>query len=312
MTTRSSAVQPGSGGFLDHVRSVLPTLTASELRVARCLLSAEPTTGLGSSASLAAAAGVSGPTVTRFVKKLGYSDHAAFQQALRSDIDARMVSPVDTLSGGLPDGGERSPRGLAAYGDKMAALVRATTALVAAHEFDASCELLADVRHPVLTAGGWTTVVASRHLAAQLQQVRPGVTPVAESFQDVSASIADRGPRPTAVLFDLRRYEERTIALARALDDQGARVVLVTDHWMSPAARHADFVLPVEVDAGQAFDSLLGALAITEALVDRTAQLLGDAALARIQSYNAFSMTMAPRWDPHDGDESPSGQDTRP
>ena len=311
MTTRTSRGHAGTDGFLDHVRSVLPVLTASELRVARCLLNREPTAGLGSSASLAAEAGVSGPTVTRFVKKLGFSDHAAFQRALRSDIDARMVSPVDTVRGGLPPEGEHPPRGLAAYGDRMAALVRATTELVSAHEFEESCALLADVKHPVLTAGGWNTVVAARHLAAQLQQVRPAVAPVAESFNDVSASIADRGPRPTAVLFDLRRYEERTIALARALHDQAARVVLLTDHWMSPAARPADFVLPVAVEGGQAFDSLLGALAITEALVDRTAQLLGDAALTRIQNYNSFSMMVAPRWEPDDPDQASDQQEPR-
>lgn len=284
----------GSDRLTDRLHGALPNLTGAELKVARRLLNHEPTAGLRSSAELATVAGVSGPTVTRFVKKLGFDDYGAFQRALRFDLDARLVSPVDTLREGAPS----APQGLDAYGERMSQLVRASMAAVSEYEFESSCDLLADVRHPVLTAGGWNTVVVARHLAAQLQQVRGSVVSVTEPFTGVAASIADRGPRPTAVLFDLRRYEQRMITLARMLHEEGAKVILVTDTWTSPASHHADFVLPVLVDSGQAFDSLIGALAIAEAIADRTTRLLGDKALDRIQSYNAFSMAVAPRWEP--------------
>lgn len=71
-------------------------LTVSERKVARVLLSGPPTAGLESSAKLAEHVGVSGPTISRFVThQLGYQNYAAFRQALREEISARVLSPVE-------------------------------------------------------------------------------------------------------------------------------------------------------------------------------------------------------------------------
>jgi DNA-binding MurR/RpiR family transcriptional regulator len=276
----------------DRVRSVMPTFTAAERKVARRLLAGEPTAGLGSSSLLATKAGVSGPTVTRFVKKLGFEDYGAFQDAIRAEIDARVLAPVDILQAG----GASRVGGVNRYGTPMAASVQRTLDRLSEHEFEAAASRLADVKSPVITVGGWTSLVLARHLATQLQQVRPAVHFAGEAPSDVSSWVADAGPKVTAVLFDLRRYEHRTIATAQALKDKSAHIILVTDTWLSPAAEVAHVVLPADVEAGQGFDTLLPAMAIVEALVDRAASLLGDAAVKRLTSYNAVSIQAAPRW----------------
>ena len=80
----------------EQIRQKLGSLSASERRVARVLLSGAPTAGLESSAKLADQAGVSGPTVSRFVtQRLGFRNYADFQQALRDEIAARVLSPVE-------------------------------------------------------------------------------------------------------------------------------------------------------------------------------------------------------------------------
>ena len=61
-------------------------LTASERRVARALLRDYPAAGLNTVASLAKASSVSGPTVMRFVKTLGFDSFRDFQEALRSEL----------------------------------------------------------------------------------------------------------------------------------------------------------------------------------------------------------------------------------
>jgi DNA-binding MurR/RpiR family transcriptional regulator len=277
----------------DRLQDAMMTFTPSERKVARRLISAEPTVALESGATLAAMSGVSAPTVTRFARKLGFADYAEFQRSVRADIRAQMVSPVDTLQAGVSSDLE----GLERHGALVAESVRRSFSSLADHEFHSACRLLATTKGPVATFGGWTTHVLARHLARQLQHIRPGVQFVGESAADVTTWVADADGHQTAVLFDLRRYEKRTIEIVEGLRRRAVKLILVTDTWMSPCAPLATHVLPVTVDNGQGFDSLVPALAVVEALADQTARLLGESAVSRIEAYNAISMAAAPRWD---------------
>ena len=60
----------------EQIRQRLGELSPSERRVARTLLAGPPTIGLESSARLAQHAGVSGPTVSRFIAELGFGSYA--------------------------------------------------------------------------------------------------------------------------------------------------------------------------------------------------------------------------------------------
>ena len=57
-------------GVAERTREAMGSLTASERKVARALLSMYPVAGLGTVAELAERAGVSSPTVVRFVARL--------------------------------------------------------------------------------------------------------------------------------------------------------------------------------------------------------------------------------------------------
>jgi DNA-binding MurR/RpiR family transcriptional regulator len=277
----------------DRLQEAMTTLTPSERKVARRIISAEPTIVLEPTATLAAMSGVSAPTVTRFTRKLGYEDYAEFQRSVRAEIREQMVSPVETLQ----TGGRAEAAGLERHGALVAESVRRSFASLAAHEFQSACRLLATTKRPVATFGGWTTHVLARHLARQLQHIRPGVQYVGESAADTTAWEADANSQQAAVLFDLRRYEKRTIEIAEGLRRHTVRFILITDTWMSPCAPLATYVLPVTVDSGHKFDSLVPAMAVVEALVDQTARLLGDAAMSRVEAYNAISMAAAQRWE---------------
>ena len=73
------------------------TFTRSELKIVRQLLSNYPAAGLNTVAHLAAAAGVSNPTVVRFANTLGFEGYPEFQKALLSEVQERMSSPLSML-----------------------------------------------------------------------------------------------------------------------------------------------------------------------------------------------------------------------
>src|SRR2546422_10537654 len=79
---------------VELVRQRLDSLSPAERRLARVLLASYPIAGLESVARFAERAGVSPPTVSRFISKLGFRGYPEFQESLRHEGQARLSSPL--------------------------------------------------------------------------------------------------------------------------------------------------------------------------------------------------------------------------
>ena len=78
-----------------QIHDALPEMTAAEKKTAHVLLANYPVAGLSSVAEFAELAGTSGPTVLRFVAKLGFPSYPEFQKVLRGEIHESLLSPLD-------------------------------------------------------------------------------------------------------------------------------------------------------------------------------------------------------------------------
>lgn len=78
----------------ERLRRVQGSLSPAELKIARALMAHYPAAGLESTSGLAARAGVSPPTVVRFVARLDFDGYRQFQQSLRDEVQARRASPL--------------------------------------------------------------------------------------------------------------------------------------------------------------------------------------------------------------------------
>src|SRR5437764_8748557 len=81
-------------GVADLVRQHQAGLSPAERKLARVFLASYPIAGLESVARFAERAGVSPPTVTRFITKLGFRGYPEFQEKLRHEVQARLSSPL--------------------------------------------------------------------------------------------------------------------------------------------------------------------------------------------------------------------------
>ena len=63
------------------------------------------------------------------------------------------------------------------------------------------------------------------------------------------------------------------LSLAKTLKSKRCRVILITDNWISPASRYANFVLPCSVDVEGVWDSSVSLFAIAEAIIARVTEL---------------------------------------
>ncbi len=263
------------------VRHRLGSLSPAERKLARVLLASYPIAGLESVARFAERAGVSPPTVTRFITKLGFRGYPEFQEVIRHEVQARLSSPLAryrdehearAMDSVLSDALEVSRQTL-----------KATLDGLSHRDVEETVELLADVRRRVLVLGGRVSGQLARDLAAQLHLLRPGVGVVDSERSAPAQQLIDLRKGDVLVVFDYRRYQADTIETARVAASQGCNVVLFTDPWLSPASASARQVLVTSVDTVGPFDSLVGATAVVEAVVAAVLNRLGARAQARMQ-----------------------------
>jgi DNA-binding MurR/RpiR family transcriptional regulator len=280
----------------EEVRERLGQMTPSERRVARTLLATYPSAGLESLPQLAESAGVTGPTVLRFVRKVGFDGYPDFQRSLREEVQAR--------SEGLPS--LYATRPVARDDDVLRrsddAFARALQATLGSSSLQADLAavagLLGDARRDLWFVGGRFSQLAATYLALQLRMLRAGCRIVSEEPDRRILDTLEIARRDVVCVFDYRRYQDDTIAAARAAGERGAEVVVFTDPWLSPAAEHARHVLIAHVDSASPFDSLLGAFALTEIIVAKVVVLLGETGHARVAAVESMQDAMGRRRPP--------------
>lgn len=279
---RSSETNGTASSILvgELVRQRSATFSPAERKLSRALLASYPTAGLESVARLAERAGVSPPTVTRFVGKIGFAGYPEFQDALRREIQERLSSPLARYDADPPPPGASL---LQATFDAAGRNLRQTAGVIADEELDAVAALLADLRRSVLVLGGRLSGTLARHLAAQLQLLRPGVELITAGRTTPMEQLVDLRRRDVLVVFDYRRYQPDSIEAAQVAAARRAEVVLFTDAWLSPASGSAGHVLVTAVETGGAFDSLVAALAAVEAVVAAVLARLGERAQRRMR-----------------------------
>jgi len=270
----------------ERLRLRLGELTHAERKVARALMADYPVGGLDPVAKLAAAAGVSPPTVVRLVAKLGFDGYAEFQQSLKSEVSVRLSSPLQ-MHAERP--GTASEGALPRAERLLCDGIRSSFARLPPGEFEQAARLLGDPRRSVTLIGGRFSTMLAEYLAAHLRILRSRVQVLPAAGPDRVSSMLDVGRRDVLVAFDYRRYQHDTVRLAMTAKDQGATLVAFTDPYLSPLAARADVILTSSVASPSPFDALTPALALVEAMITALVDRLGDAPRSRMARYDALN-----------------------
>lgn len=263
----------------------LAELTPAERKVARALMAEYPVRGLQPIAKLAAAAGVSAPTVVRLVSKLSFDSYAGFQRSLKSEVSARLSSPLAMhAERSASDAGDALSRAERLFCEG----IRSSFARLPRAEFEQAVRLLAEHRRSVTLIGGRFSSMLAEYLAAHLRVLRPNVHVISSAGADRMSALLDVGRRDILVAFDYRRYQHDTVRLAVTAKQQGATLIAFTDPYLSPLSAHADVILTSSVQSPSPFDALTPAVALVEAVITALVDRLGDEPLARMARYDAL------------------------
>lgn len=269
------------------IRAQVDSLTKSERKIAKLLLEDYPVSGLAGIPTIAEAAGVSAPTIVRFVTKLGFKNIAEMREQLQNEISTRLASPLERL------GPSEDHAPITLLGSSEAELLDAVTrsfVSVNPNELEQFLQYLCDLDREIIPIGGRISHVLAQHLSWSLQVLRPKVRVARSSPGERINLLLDVDDRSVVVAFDYRRYSPDTIRFVEVAKAEGATVLLVTDPYLSPAAKNADVVLTSAISSSGVFDALTPSFALVEALLSLIAKRLGGPATDRVAKYEKLTV----------------------
>lgn len=272
---------------LERIRAAAEVLTASERKLAAALLSDYPYSGLASIQDLARHAEVSAPSISRFVTKIGLSGYQEFQRELISELKEGQRSPVELHKGRREiEGGY-----LGDFMTRAMSLMAAAPSAITDDQFDRICTLLSDQKRDLQVIGGRVSNSLALVLSFHLGQVRSGVQHLPSDVELWPEYLLRTKSGDVLFVIDFRRYQTSLLHVSRAAHERGARIVLMTDKWLSPIAKYAAEVLTVPIETGTLWDTYAPALAVIEALFTRIAEDNFEQTQRRIEAWDAVRLT---------------------
>ena len=199
-------------------------MPAGERRSAQTLIANYPLTGLKTVADFAQQAGVSSPTILRFVARLGFQSYPDFQATLQEELAAQLQSPATRGVGRSSVAGEPAPL-LAATIDNINETFRHLSDRQVA-EIDLADTCAAALRHIEYSAGGklldraahrFPADMHDRHQFAFTRQLVAGPQHVRrDQDDDLLGDEIARGPAVDARRARARRQSSAFVSRLRA------------------------------------------------------------------------------------------------
>jgi len=271
----------------ERMRLAMPALSPSERRLVRRILSGVAADQVETAAALAAAADVSTPTVLRCLAKLGFSGYAGFRRLVVHEAQERRESALAQMGRRSPEAAESALCGR--FYDGARASLADTFQRLDEEEVERGLDLLADTSRKQIFAGGRFSQLLAEMLYGHCHLIRQGCDLVPFGTQNRLDRLMDVGRAHVLTIFDFRRYQADSVEFAREAKRRRAKLILMTDPWMSPIADWADVVLVSDVRAASPFDTLVPALAVTETLIAGLYERLETDASQRLAGFEALN-----------------------
>jgi DNA-binding MurR/RpiR family transcriptional regulator len=266
----------------DVIRTRYDSLTRAERQLADRILENYPVSGLGSITTIAENAGVSTPTVARMVQKLGFKGYPEFQSHLHQELEATISNPIakhDRWASNAP-----GMHILNRFADAITANLRETLTDLDTRTFEEAASLLGDPKRGIYFVGGRITGALAEYFFTHMQVIRPKTTLISTNASSWPQHVLNMNPGDVLVIFDIRRYEQEMATLAEVAKANGVVIVLLTDVWGSPVAKHALHSFRVRIEAPSAWDSSVVTLFVVEALIEAVQSAAWDRTRERMNS----------------------------
>ena len=266
-----------------RIERTFSQLTPSEKRVAGWLLAHAAQIPVDTADGIAKAAGTSGITVGRYLRKLGFRNLEDAKASLR-EIPAIPYQPwgmnerLDSWhqQQNLPD---RAQQSLLLEIDAITHVYQ----LAQSETFLRIAQQLAQAE-AVYILGIQSTRGIANAFFSHLEYLRPKVS-YSEGLSGSWVESLNSGfNQPYVVITDTRAYSATSRQYCRVASERGIPLALITDVWCPWARDYAIDLLQVKTDTGHFWDSLAPVSCLFNLLLSAVVAQLGDSLAGRLQT----------------------------
>jgi len=246
-----------------HIAEQMPTMSKSNLRIAKYILENPNTVPFLTGDKLAKITGVSPATVVRFSTFLGYSGYPELQQSMQSSAQQQLTTT------------ERLKISKEVYNDQDQGVydiflddisnIRSTLDRLDIEVFKSAVESLIKAKRVYIVANRSATalgVFLQYYLQFLLEQVE-----LIHSIENVSERIFDLNEDDVVIGISFARYTKSTLKVLSYAKEKEATTVAITDNLLSPLIPYADIPLTASSQMPTFIDSFVAPLSLINALI---------------------------------------------
>lgn len=254
-----------------RIKEVYDAMPGSERALADRVLEFPGDVILCSATELAELAGASKAAVSRFVKRLGYSDFRDMQREIRQAQSTG--DPLFLTVGRLHQtGGEGS---LAAHLEQDVSCLRQTIEALDETAVNEVARRLVDARR-VVCLGYRNSYFFASYARRQINYFRSNVVLLPDAGQVLMEDMSDLGPGDLLLAVGLRRRPPVLGQTLKLMQEQGVPIAYVTDRRAVTTTKYATWTLPCQVRGTSLFDSCVGVVSLVNFICTRAADFAGS------------------------------------
>ncbi len=261
--------------FLSRVRKILPELHPAERKLGELVCDFPGEIASYSASELANLAEVSNATVTRFVRRLGYTSYEEARRHARLEKDSGSRLYLNTVK-------TEAPHSPSVYAQSDIKNIERTTSSLDESDIDALTQALLTAQK-VSVIGFRAGAPLAQYLQWQLLQVIENTVMLPNSGQTMGENLAALSAKDIVVVFGLRRRISQFDSILKIISNSAAKLVVISDESM-PIFTAADWHFRCSTLSSGPLFSHVGVMALINLITNRTIDAAGDLGRKRLES----------------------------
>lgn len=253
-----------NGNLEDKIIELIPEFSKGQKKIAEFILKYSNKAAYMTALTLGNAVGVSESTVVRFAERLGFEGYPEFQKALQEYIKTKLTSVerIEISSARISEN-EILKRVLQLDMEK----IKKTLEEINEATFNNVVEEILKARR-IYIIGIRSSASLAEFLGFYLNMILDNVKVIStDGISDIFEQVLRITENDVIIGISFPRYSKRTVRVLQYAKKQNAKVVALTDSYLSPLCKYSDHVLTCRSDMVSFADSLVAPLSVINAII---------------------------------------------